>query len=80
MNAQIHRPEPNRLLKIGEVARLTTMHRATIYRAIARGEFPEQIRLTPRRVGWDLAEIRDWIDVQRTLSRGTAGGTDENHN
>ncbi len=67
MNAHANWTAPIELIKIGQVARLTSMHRATIYRAIKRDEFPRQIRLSRRRVGWDLAEIREWIDRQRAL-------------
>lgn len=61
MNAPFQHAEPMRLLKIGEVARLTSMHRATIYRLVASGDFPAQIRLSRRRVAWRAADIEAWI-------------------
>ena len=70
-----HTPTAGMLLKIGDVVAETSLSRPTIYRAIARGEFPAQIRLTPRRVGWAKADIETWLTRQRNHSGGAAGGT-----
>lgn len=64
-----------RLLKIRELVAETSLSRATIYRAIRRGEFPDRIKLSPRRVGWPEAEIAAWIQAQRQCHGGIAGGT-----
>jgi prophage regulatory protein len=69
-----------RLLKIGEVIAETSLSRPTIYRAIGRGEFPNRIKLSPRRVGWAQADIDAWKSAQRALLGGIAGGTDQNPN
>ena len=63
-----------RLLKIGELVTATSLSRATIYRAIRRGEFPDRIKLSPRRVGWPEADIAAWIQAQRRSPGGTTGG------
>ena len=63
-----------RVLKIGAVVTETSLSRATIYRAIGRGEFPDRIKLSPRRVGWPEAEITAWIEAQRHCPGGIAGG------
>jgi prophage regulatory protein len=57
--------EQLQLLKIRDVTRLTSLHRATIYRAIERGEFPKQVRISRSRVAWRAAEISDWINRQQ---------------
>lgn len=67
----------DRLLKIREVVTVTSLSRATIYRTIRRGEFPDRIKLSPRRVGWPEAEIAAWIQAQRQCPRGIAGGTEQ---
>lgn len=67
-----------RLLKIKEVVVETSLSRPTIYRAIGRGEFPDRIKLSPRRVGWPEGEIAAWIEAQRASRGGTAGGITEN--
>jgi prophage regulatory protein len=70
----------SRLLKINQVVDETSLSRATIYRAIGRGEFPDRIKLSPRRVGWAEAEVTAWIEAQRRCPGGTAGGIPENQN
>lgn len=51
---------PGRLLKIQEVVRETSLHRATIYRAIKAGTFPRPRRIGPKRVAWPEAAIEAW--------------------
>src|SRR5690554_3046294 len=48
---------PGRLLKISEVEQETSLHRATIYRRIAAGNFPAPVKLSERRVAWPLAAV-----------------------
>jgi prophage regulatory protein len=48
-------------LRCREVMRRTGLSRATIYRLIARGQFPSQRQLTEGRVGWSEEEVEDWI-------------------
>lgn len=58
---------PNlQILKMRDVTRLTTLHRATIYRLIERDEFPKQIRIGRRRVGWRESDVSDWINHQQS--------------
>ncbi len=68
MNAlATERPDhaPARLIKIREVMELTSLSRATIYRQIRAGNFPQQHKITPQRVGWFAHEIEAW---QKNLS------------
>ncbi|WP_232343272.1 helix-turn-helix transcriptional regulator [Novosphingopyxis sp. YJ-S2-01] len=51
---------PGRFLKMSEVVRETSLHRATIYRRIERGEFPKAVCLGGRRVAWREADIERW--------------------
>lgn len=57
--------EQLQILKMRDVARLTSLHRATIYRLIEREEFPKQIRMGRRRVGWRATDVSDWINRQQ---------------
>lgn len=52
--------QPGRLLKIADVVRETSLHRATIYRAIKAGTFPPSRRLGAQRVAWFEADIEAW--------------------
>ncbi len=47
-------------LRILDVVRVTGLPRATIYEMAGKGQFPKQVRLSPRAVGWLESEIMDW--------------------
>jgi len=47
----------------------TGLSRSTIYALISHGEFPSQIQLGPRAVGWVASEITDWIEARIDQSR-----------
>ena len=49
------------LMKLKEVIRETRLSRATIYRLIAKGDFPKQIHLSERATVWLRNEVMDWI-------------------
>lgn len=48
------------LMSIKDVARETSLHRATIYRRIASGTFPAPRSLGGRRVAWREVDIEAW--------------------
>ena len=50
------------IVKLPFVKRITVLSSATIYRLIAKGEFPKQIKLSERSSGWLLNEIHAWLD------------------
>jgi prophage regulatory protein len=54
---------PDRIYKIHEVSELVSLSKATIYRLIRLGEFPEPRQLTPARtrVGWRGRDIIRWL-------------------
>lgn len=54
------RTSPGRLLRMKDVERETSLHRATIYRRIADGSFPQPIPLGGRRVAWAESDIDAW--------------------
>lgn len=57
--------EPLQVLKMRDVTRKTSLHRATIYRLIQRDEFPRPLKLSAGRVGWREDEVSDWITRQQ---------------
>ncbi len=68
MNAPHHPAARNsdrlQLLRIREVAALTAMHRATIYRRIAEGTFPAAIQITKRCVRWRVSDVEHWLKTR----------------
>ncbi|WP_414649974.1 helix-turn-helix transcriptional regulator [Devosia sp.] len=63
---------PTRLLRRTEVEALTTLSRSAIFDGVRRGKFPAPIRISPRRVAWDEADIDAWLAERRSSS--TTGG------
>lgn len=51
----------NQLLKLDEVARRTSLSCSSIYRYMAKGEFPKQVYLSDSRVAWREDEVSSWI-------------------
>lgn len=55
-------PAPERrILRLAEVETKTGFKRAYIYNLMKEGKFPKATRLGVRAVGWDCAEIDQWI-------------------
>lgn len=48
--------------RIRDVLRITALRRATLYRRIADGKFPQPVRLGGRACGWTAAALQGWID------------------
>lgn len=58
-----------RLLKIAEVERLTSLDRSDIYKRMKNGEFPKNVKTSIRAVAWIESEIEKWIQEMITQSR-----------
>ena len=59
----------NTLLRLPAVQVRTGLSRSTIYLRISRGEFPKQVSLGERAVGWLESEINSWVDTRIQESR-----------
>lgn len=57
--------EARNFIRIKDVITRTSLSRSTIYEKIAKGEFPEQIKLGIRTVCWDEQDINDWMFNQK---------------
>lgn len=51
-----------RVLRLATVVHKTGLPKSTIYLRIKQGDFPEQVRLGPRSVGWLLTDVEAWLD------------------
>ena len=58
-----------KILKLPAVISKTGIARSTIYSKIAEREFPQQIRLGSRCVGWLETEIDQWLSQRIADSR-----------
>ena len=54
-------PGERRILRRVEVEAKTGFKRVHIYNLMKKGQFPQALRLGVRAVGWDSAEIDQWI-------------------
>lgn len=57
----------DRFLSPNKVAELTTLHRATIYRKVAGGDFPKPVRVSERRIAFRETDVRAWM-AERELA------------
>lgn len=51
-----------RYLREEQVLEVTTLSHATLWREIKAKRFPQQVRLSPGRVGWKVSEINRWLN------------------
>jgi prophage regulatory protein len=50
--------------RLPEVLRQTGLSRSTIYEMIGRGDFPRQVQLGRRAVGWIADDVVKWIHAK----------------
>jgi prophage regulatory protein len=53
-------PEPDRIVSSRTVLARTGLFRSTMYRKIAEGTFPAQIRISVNGAGWRESDINRW--------------------
>ena len=58
---EITAPRELRILRLSEVEQKSGFKRAHIYSLMSQGRFPRSVRLGVRAVGWNAAEIDQWI-------------------
>ena len=57
---------PNRpFLTMQEVSDLLGISVSTINRLVKKGDFPQKVKISPRRIVFMKKEIDDWIDAKR---------------
>lgn len=66
----------DRILKLKETIHICGKGRSSIYEAINKGEFPSQIKIGRKAVGWLKSEIDEWLEkqVQSTRMSHNKGG------
>jgi prophage regulatory protein len=53
--------QPDRIIRLRTVLARTELSRSTIYRKIAEGTFPAQLRISTNGTGWHESDIDRWI-------------------
>lgn len=54
--------ERDRINRLNTVLDRTGLSRSTIYRKIAEGTFPAQLRISVHGAGWRQSEIKRWVE------------------
>jgi len=57
------------ILKLPEVVIRTGRSKSAIYRDVAKGKFPNPIKLSERSSGWIESEVEQWLEDRITASR-----------
>jgi len=73
-------PPPVSIYRLPAVLEVTGLSKATVYRLLERGEFPPRVKLSPRCVGWRVADVDAWLAERAAASgvivkRGSAAST-----
>jgi prophage regulatory protein len=68
LNAQIS-PTNETILKLAAVIAMTGLSRSGIYSLIGAGDFPKQIKLSVRSMGFLKSEVDAWIAARIAASR-----------
>jgi prophage regulatory protein len=53
--------EPDRIIRLKTVLARTGLSRSTLYRKIAEGTFPRQVKISIHGAGWHESEIGRWV-------------------
>ena len=53
--------EPDRIIRLKTVLSRTGLSRSTIYRKIAEGTFPVQLKISTNGTGWHESDINRWV-------------------
>ncbi|WP_316213473.1 MULTISPECIES: AlpA family transcriptional regulator [unclassified Bradyrhizobium] len=53
--------QPDRIIRLRTVLARTGLSRSTIYRKIAEGTFPAQIKISANGAGWHESDIDRWV-------------------
>ena len=53
--------QPDRIIRFDTVRARTGLSRSTIYRKIAEGTFPAQLKISTNGAGWRESDINRWV-------------------
>ena len=72
MNAKTPKEaEIDRVIRPREIAALTGLSLATIWRREKAGDFPRRRQISPGAVGWLASEIREWLSGREPTAPDT---------
>ena len=54
--------QPERIIRLKTVLSRTGLSRSTVYRKIAEGTFPAQLKISTNGTGWHESDVDRWIN------------------
>jgi len=69
--------EPDRIIRLKTVLARTGLSRSTIYRKIAEGTFPAQLKIRTHGTGWRESDINRWVADPRSWRNASSIRPDE---
>ena len=60
-----------KILRLPDVTNITGLSRSSIYQKISDGDFPKQISLGAKSVGWVESDIQTWIADKIQMQGGS---------
>jgi len=54
-------PQPERIIRLRTVLERTGLSRSSVYRKIAEGTFPAQLKIGAHGAGWHESAVNRWI-------------------
>lgn len=68
INDSIETQSDDQLLRIADVAKLTTLSKSSINLWAAQGRFPKPLNLSKTLKVWRLKEVRAWSEAMREIT------------
>ena len=68
--------QPDRIIRMDTVRDRTGLSRSTIYRKIAEGTFPAQLKISINGTGWRESDIDRWVANPVAWRPGSGRGLD----
>ena len=59
----MNEPNPNRLYRINDVSKMTSLAKSTIWLWVSQDRFPKPISLSPSVKVWRQSDIDSWVDA-----------------
>ena len=69
-----------RIIRLPQVLEQVSLCRATVYKMIGRGEFPQPVQIGQRSVGWLTEEVNAWMESLPYTPPQTVPGTKKGKN
>lgn len=63
---------PN-IIRLKDVIKRTALSRSTIYALMSKGQFPKQVQITERCIGWSEDTIHNWILKKLEIQQNKLG-------